>query len=496
MNIEINNSNDINDLENTLTEEKTVHRDPLVARLILPDSRGKLSEIKSRLSSDKWQSISFEINTVLPLSISPLHLAPLNTVGCVSISSIIFNNRSTGMPVLNVLEYSDTELFSLNEHTLRIPSQTGLNLFVTGPDSRLGLEVSDHLPDCPLELNINIMIKTGLFLHERAIRAHLELDDWETILESRKNDSNIEYNLHVGIARVAMDRGDWTEAVRRWQDVVSIKGSRTPSYVYKNLNKAYLELESFPAGNPEEEKTSGKVDKHRLLSMAHEKIKPRKYLEIGVHRGRSLALAKCEAIGVDPMPMLEGPLPEHSRVVTMTSDEYFASPAQEDLKPGPDLIFIDGMHLFEYALRDFINAERFAFPWTLIVIDDIFPVHPVQAERRRRTRTWTGDVWKLYETLRNHRPDLFLLPVDASPTGILFISALNPDNAELSSNYDDIAREYAHDTSPPDHILTRLDTRSVDDTTIAGFFNILINARHNNLDSNTISQQLTLEVNP
>ncbi len=66
----------------------------------------------------------------------------------------------------------------------------------------------------------------------------------------------------------------------------------------------------------------------------------------------------------------------------------------------PDLCFIDGMHLFEYALRDFMNVERCAAPGAIVVIDDIFPNHPAQGQRERRTRAWTGDVWRLVETLR------------------------------------------------------------------------------------------------
>ncbi|WP_337133804.1 class I SAM-dependent methyltransferase, partial [Staphylococcus aureus] len=94
------------------------------------------------------------------------------------------------------------------------------------------------------------------------------------------------------------------------------------------------------------------------------------------------------------------------KLVRSTSDEFFFKHANEFLKQPPDLAFIDGMHLFEYALRDFINIERHSSSNTLVVIDDIYPNHPAQAERDRRTRAWTGDVWKLHAILTDYRPDL------------------------------------------------------------------------------------------
>ena len=50
-----------------------------------------------------------------------------------------------------------------------------------------------------------------------------------------------------------------------------------------------------------------------------------------------------------------------------------------------DLAFIDGMHLFEYALRDFINVERFADWSSVIVFDDMLPRNVDEAARDRHT---------------------------------------------------------------------------------------------------------------
>ncbi|MCP9889359.1 hypothetical protein KBY96_15695 [Cyanobium sp. ATX 6A2] len=94
----------------------------------------------------------------------------------------------------------------------------------------------------------------------------------------------------------------------------------------------------------------------------------------------------------------------------------------------------------EFALRDLINSERYMAPWGLVVIDDIYPCHPAQASRRRRTGAWTGDVWKLLPLLRSHRPDLTLLCLNAHTTGLLLIAGLDASNTLLSRVYPEAVR--------------------------------------------------------
>ena len=63
------------------------------------------------------------------------------------------------------------------------------------------------------------------------------------------------------------------------------------------------------------------------------------------------------------------------------------------------MAFIDGMHLSEFALRDFIGVERLS-RWTGVAIfDDMLP-GVEEAGRDRRTRAWTGDVYKVWTCSR------------------------------------------------------------------------------------------------
>ena len=220
---------------------------------------------------------------------------------------------------------------------------------------------------------------------------------------------------------------------------------------------------------------------------------PALYLEIGVDAGLSLARAQGPAIGVDPRPdlPLAAPLGPQARLITASSDAFFREQAAALLHPRPELVFIDGMHLFEFALRDFMQVERHAAPATLVVIDDIFPCHPTQAERRRRSGAWTGDVWTLHQILRETRPDLTLLALNANTTGLLLIAGLDPDNQILWDAYPRLTRDAAHEQPPPPEVLARHAAIPSDHPLVERLLDILREARDQDWTGTRVRGALT-----
>ena len=183
------------------------------------------------------------------------------------------------------------------------------------------------------------------------------------------------------------------------------------------------------------------------LRELHERSRPRTYLEIGVDEGRSLALAKPEtlAIGVDPAPAVEVELGPGTRVFAETSDEFFAERDVDQLYGGAgiDVVFVDGLHLFEQALRDVANAGRHLSPGGCVLLHDTLPYSRVMAERRRTTEKWTGDVWKVVECLRRERADLSVVTVDLTPTGMTVIRGLDPADTDLLDRHGEFVAGYA-----------------------------------------------------
>lgn len=211
-------------------------------------------------------------------------------------------------------------------------------------------------------------------------------------------------------------------------------------------------------------------------------MRPRNYLEIGVNDGQSLRLSRVPTIAVDPAFRITNALRCDLHLVRATSDALFArrDPIRHlrsgrnplrNLRRGRapfehylggtvvDLAFIDGMHWFEYALRDFMNVERFCGPGSVVVIDDIYPRSVDEAARERITSDWTGDVYKLVAVLRRLRPDLVLLPMNTTPTGVLVVLGTDARNRALADAYDRlVADEVVPDPQDvPTDVLSRRD---------------------------------------
>jgi predicted O-methyltransferase YrrM len=184
----------------------------------------------------------------------------------------------------------------------------------------------------------------------------------------------------------------------------------------------------------------------RLLDWIHCYLLPRSYVEIGIFEGKSFALAlpSTNAIGVDPDPQLHYAIDPTARVFPETSDRFFERDVRGELLSGQplDLAFIDGLHQFEYAFRDFINTERIASPGSVILIHDVYPPGAEVAAAVSEARLWAGDVWKVVAALKDRRRDLSVHTVAVEPTGLAVVTRLDPTSTVLSDNYDEIVAEF------------------------------------------------------
>jgi hypothetical protein len=175
-------------------------------------------------------------------------------------------------------------------------------------------------------------------------------------------------------------------------------------------------------------------------------LAPITYVEIGVCRGESLRLAKSASviIGIDPEPKIDWALEPHMKVFASTSDAFFAA---RDLGVelggrNVDLAFIDGMHQFEFAMRDFANVERHCRSDSVILVHDCYPLDEESAGREPRQSSWSGDIWRLIVLLKKYRPDLRIHTIGTAPTGLAIIQNLDPASTFLLDNQDRLYQEF------------------------------------------------------
>lgn len=172
------------------------------------------------------------------------------------------------------------------------------------------------------------------------------------------------------------------------------------------------------------------------------------YMEIGCRTGTIFSNARSKTIAVDPYFKVTsnviGSKPA-LHIFQAKSDEFFGSKFMENNGIKLSLSFLDGMHLFEYLLRDFINTERNSQPDGVIAMHDCCPMDIAMTTRDLQKippDCWTGDVWKLIPILQEYRPDLQITVLNCFGTGLVLVSNLAPESDVLRNNYDAIVKAY------------------------------------------------------
>ncbi len=161
-----------------------------------------------------------------------------------------------------------------------------------------------------------------------------------------------------------------------------------------------------------------------------QKKKFKNYLEIGVFNGHIFFKVKSNfKIAVDPNftfdsvrkfgKSLLNPSNFNSHFFEKTSDDFFENDAEKILANKKiELTFIDGMHEYEYALRDVENTLRYLDDAGAIVLHDCNPVKKESSisykewTETNSVEVWNGDVWKAILHLRCLRPDLSVFVLD------------------------------------------------------------------------------------
>jgi hypothetical protein len=128
------------------------------------------------------------------------------------------------------------------------------------------------------------------------------------------------------------------------------------------------------------------------------------YLEIGVN---TPAQPGYNWVGITA-EIKHGVDPNVDTTYKMTSDDFF----EKHVTQKYDIVFVDGLHIFEQAYRDIVNSLANLNENGIIVVHDCNPVTEITQRRVRASDAWHGDVWKAIVKLRIENPDLDICTVD------------------------------------------------------------------------------------
>jgi hypothetical protein len=185
---------------------------------------------------------------------------------------------------------------------------------------------------------------------------------------------------------------------------------------------------------------------HVWLERFYTALKPENVVEIGVYRGQSLSYVSppTVAIGVDPCPHVTFPMRTETHLFVETSDAFFSgNKLKAFLADRPlGIAFIDGLHLFEQALRDFIHLETYCGPRSMILIHDTIPLDEPTQSRECDTQFHTGDVWKTVLCLKHYRPELDIFTIGTPWTGLTVVTGLDPGSGLLQERYEEAVARF------------------------------------------------------
>ncbi|MER8922447.1 class I SAM-dependent methyltransferase [Mesorhizobium sp. M0802] len=162
------------------------------------------------------------------------------------------------------------------------------------------------------------------------------------------------------------------------------------------------------------------------LERLYSELEPTVVVEIGVCDGVSLSKIKppALAIGIDPNPRATMALSAETHIFPETSDTFFDRGGADALLAGRPLGvgFIDGLHTFDQALRDFANLEHYCDPGSVLLVHDTVPLDDTTQKVPPTTQFHTGDVWKMVPALKALRPDLDVFTIATPWTGLTVVS--------------------------------------------------------------------------
>jgi len=187
------------------------------------------------------------------------------------------------------------------------------------------------------------------------------------------------------------------------------------------------------------------------IDVIKRKKKKVNYLEIGVQTGFCFFKIKADRkLAVDPdfIIQLKKKIKAYiknfsnfnNKYFELTSDDFFAQQGNYvKAIGGLDVVFIDGLHLYEQVVKDIENSLKYLNKGGVILVHDCNPLTENAAVRAYTSTEvaamnlpgydyiWNGDVWKAIVELRATRKDVEVIVINSDHgVGVITERAVKP----------------------------------------------------------------------
>lgn len=142
--------------------------------------------------------------------------------------------------------------------------------------------------------------------------------------------------------------------------------------------------------------------RYDIINYLADKYKYKSYLEIGVRNPKDCfdKVNIEHKTAVDPK-FYHRPFGKNVISHEVTSDDFFSTNDK-----CYDIVFIDGMHVYEYVYRDIQNSLKILNSNGYIVLHDCNPLleyHQRPFEQYNGSGVWNGTVWKAFVKCRTNK---------------------------------------------------------------------------------------------
>lgn len=142
--------------------------------------------------------------------------------------------------------------------------------------------------------------------------------------------------------------------------------------IFRNFSKSEVALPDF---------YNSKIHRSDIIQKIIDKKNFHAYLEIGCDQNELFSRVNIKKkLGVDP---------NSGGTHKMTSDIFFKNNSDKF-----DLIFIDGLHIYEQVRKDIINSLNILNENGFILLHDCFPLKYLDQAVPRAQKHWNGNVWR------------------------------------------------------------------------------------------------------